>query len=324
MYESPGRGYFEDLRRETGFTRDPLEKMYRLVDLLKSMYGLGDLGTKLALKGGTAIQLLFFGLSRLSVDVDLNYVGSPDRDTMQKDRKVIRETLKKIFREKNYTLADNKNMYALEQFDLNYIGVAGNMDRLKIEINYIERLPVLPLKRMVLSQPFDLLGDVAFQTYAFEEHMAMKTRALLTRGTPRDLYDIYRMIKTGIVFDMNILKKLTLFYLILTSIDVRTITSASFREIDERAVSSNLSPLLKIEERGIDPEEMKGIVTPIMENILDLNHLEKDFLDIFYDQKRFVQDLLFGEMEIEDSLDDHPALQWRLKRLQYPNGPGEM
>jgi hypothetical protein len=36
----------------------------------------------MALKGGTALNLFHFDVPRLSVDIDLNYVGAIERDTM--------------------------------------------------------------------------------------------------------------------------------------------------------------------------------------------------------------------------------------------------
>ena len=38
---------------------------------------------RLVLKGGTALNLFFFDLPRLSVDIDLNYIGQLDRQDMQ-------------------------------------------------------------------------------------------------------------------------------------------------------------------------------------------------------------------------------------------------
>jgi len=320
LFESPGRRFFEDLKLSTGFTRDPLEKMYRLLDLIQEMNKVNKLDKKLALKGGTAIQLMYFGLSRLSVDVDLNYVGSIDRDVMQKERETIRKILSKLFREKGYTLIQNKNMYALEQFELSYIGVAGNTDRLKVEINYLERLPLLPLTSAPLSHPFEPLGNVSFQTYSFEEHMAMKTRALLTRGTPRDLYDTHKMMATDINYDAELLRKLTQFYLILAPIDLRTLTSDRVRNINRQEVRANLEPLLKRQERDIDPEVLKENVIPFIEKIIDFDDMEKKFLAKFYNEKVFVHDMLFKNDEIPKDLNEHPALQWRLLRLLNPEG----
>ena len=51
MLESPGRSYFEKLSSETDFNRDILEKVYRLLELLKTMSKAPDIEGKLALKG---------------------------------------------------------------------------------------------------------------------------------------------------------------------------------------------------------------------------------------------------------------------------------
>jgi predicted nucleotidyltransferase component of viral defense system len=47
------------------------------------------LKTRVALKGGTALNLFVFDVPRLSVDIDLNYVGSADRETMLAQRAKI-------------------------------------------------------------------------------------------------------------------------------------------------------------------------------------------------------------------------------------------
>jgi len=49
-----------------------------------------------ALKGGTALNVFHLQLDRLSVDIDLNYVGALDRDTMLKERPKIEEALQRI------------------------------------------------------------------------------------------------------------------------------------------------------------------------------------------------------------------------------------
>ena len=55
---------------EMGFIKDTLEKVYRLADILEYINTNILLKDKLALKGGTAINLLIFNLPRLSVDID--------------------------------------------------------------------------------------------------------------------------------------------------------------------------------------------------------------------------------------------------------------
>jgi len=69
------RKYFESLSEKTGFQKDILEKVYRLISLLKGIQEDGFLRKIPVLKGGTAINFLYFKLPRLSIDIDLNYVS---------------------------------------------------------------------------------------------------------------------------------------------------------------------------------------------------------------------------------------------------------
>lgn len=50
--------------------------------------------------------------------------------------------LHRIFQEYNYKLENNLSFHALEQYVLTYENCVWNNDRMKVEINYLERLPV--------------------------------------------------------------------------------------------------------------------------------------------------------------------------------------
>ena len=67
----------QELAREataTGFGAEPLKKVFRLMALLDALGSHPFLKTRIALKGGTALNLFYFDVPRLSVDIDLNYV----------------------------------------------------------------------------------------------------------------------------------------------------------------------------------------------------------------------------------------------------------
>ena len=71
---------------ETGFRPGMLEKVAHLLGLLESLRSHPFLKDKLVLKGGTALNLFVFEVPRLSVDIDLNYVGIEERDGMLAER----------------------------------------------------------------------------------------------------------------------------------------------------------------------------------------------------------------------------------------------
>ncbi|WP_172623480.1 nucleotidyl transferase AbiEii/AbiGii toxin family protein [Arabiibacter massiliensis] len=53
-----------------------VDKVERLFDLLEEMDRHPDLRGKLALHGGTAINLFMLEIPRLSVDIDVSYIGA--------------------------------------------------------------------------------------------------------------------------------------------------------------------------------------------------------------------------------------------------------
>jgi len=55
------------------------------------------LKNRLVLKGGTALNLFFFEVPRLSVDIDLNYVGKTERQEMLLERPEVERALESVF-----------------------------------------------------------------------------------------------------------------------------------------------------------------------------------------------------------------------------------
>ena len=60
----------------TGFRPEVFEKVHHLLNLLEAINQEEFLRDRLALKGGTALNLFLFDLPRLSVDIDLNLFKS--------------------------------------------------------------------------------------------------------------------------------------------------------------------------------------------------------------------------------------------------------
>lgn len=136
------------MAKELGFVRDILEKGCRLADVLKFMESDEILSKGIALKGGTAVNLTIFDLPRLSVDIDLDYCRSIDREEMFADRETVTDKISKYMTANEYILnPKSKNYHALDSFVYEYVNCGGAKDNLKIEINYMLRCHVLPVTR---------------------------------------------------------------------------------------------------------------------------------------------------------------------------------
>lgn len=144
------------MAKELGFPRDTLEKVCRLADVLKFMESDELLSEGIALKGGTAINLTIFDLPRLSVDIDLDYCRSIEREEMLADRGIITDKISKYMMANGYVLSPkSKSYHALDSFVYEYVNCGGTKDNLKIEINYMLRCHVLPVARREVRLPWN-------------------------------------------------------------------------------------------------------------------------------------------------------------------------
>ena len=302
------RETMERYSRETGFHVDILEKVYRLMNLLREINIIPRVREKLVLKGGTAINFIYFDIPRLSVDIDIDYIGSIDKKKMIEDRKNVEDILIKLFRKLGYQVDTNKP-YALLQYTLGYRNTAGNMDRIKLEMNFFNRVPVFKSVEKEIRNPF-YMENMIVKTLELEELFGRKMRALVTRGTPRDLYDVYHLLESGIKIDIQKLRKCFIFYLCCHS-DPRNMNLNFVEDITQRDIKTGLLPLLRKGEK-INVEEMKNKVLPLLEEFLEFEEKEKEFIDELYDKKNYRPELLFEDFNYNRDIVDHPGIKWHL------------
>ena len=84
------------LAKSLGYRPEILEKVIVLINLLNKFFEDDFLKNKFALKGGTALNLFLLDLPRLSVDIDLNYIGSANRDEMLEDKAQVQRRISTI------------------------------------------------------------------------------------------------------------------------------------------------------------------------------------------------------------------------------------
>src|SRR5215472_8482862 len=94
--------YVKRIAYASGFDAVQLEKVIRLRQLLIEFRKHSFLRERLVLKGGTAVNLFYLELARLSVDIDLNYIGQLDREEMQRERLEIVKATEQITKALGY------------------------------------------------------------------------------------------------------------------------------------------------------------------------------------------------------------------------------
>ena len=115
-----------DIMSTDEFEPRTVDKVERLLDLLDEMERHPALKGKLALHGGTAINLFMIDVPRLSVDIDVSYIGSVSREDMLVDRPRIEEGIKAVARALGYAVEPHPGGHAGRTFLLRYRGDWGS------------------------------------------------------------------------------------------------------------------------------------------------------------------------------------------------------
>jgi hypothetical protein len=87
------RETLQDLAAERQLQPATLERVIRLIDILDAFGADPPIGPRVALKGGTALNVFHSDLDRLSVDIDVNYVGAVEKEQMDADRPVLEDRI---------------------------------------------------------------------------------------------------------------------------------------------------------------------------------------------------------------------------------------
>lgn len=299
---------------DTNFNKNTCEKVLRLFSIL-NFINTNEIANALALKGGTAINLFLLDLPRLSIDIDLDFNLPVDRETMLLYRSKIDVLIRNYMENEGYHLSGrSKFVHTLDSYVYSYQTTFGSNDVLKIEINYSDRVHILKTE---VRNSTDILGETAStNVLASEELIGSKINALLTRTTPRDVYDVYNLFNTKNIKDENLIKKIAIFYICLGSeipINFDNILNNALNKIQNLSYQRIKETLIPVLHKGIkfNITDVTSFVSKKIKEmfILDLNDIE--FINNI-NNKKFVPNTLFENYQIED-ISNHPMGLWKTK-----------
>lgn len=213
---------------------------------------------RVALKGGTAINLFIENMPRLSVDIDLCYLPIQPREKALKSiDDIMRVTGAELSKEPGVLTQINKTTEGIAK----QILVQKGRSSVKIEVNYVLRGCVYEIEILPLCQN----AQDMFKTYteirclSIEDIYAGKFCAALDRQHPRDLYDVMVFFQNHTFTEK--LKNAFLVYLISGN----------------RPISEMIRPTL-LDQRELYENEFRGMTgTPVT-----YEELEKARIDLIH------------------------------------------
>jgi predicted nucleotidyltransferase component of viral defense system len=297
----------------TGFRTDILEKVGLLIHLLEAMRSHPFLKGRLALKGGTALNLFIFDVPRLSIDIDLNYVGASDRETMLAERPKVEAALQAVFSREGFTIRHMPGEHAGGKWQLRYQGASGQGGSLEVDVSFMFRVPLWPLKVMT-SQPVGVWQATDIQVLDIHELAAGKLAALLSRKQARDLFDCSHLFRTGALEP----EQLRLAFVLYGAMNRRDWRTVAIDEVSLETKDFEQKLLPTLQSKGVDTMRTASFTKGLIEDcrhglaaLLPFRVTEMEFLDLLLDKGEIKPELLTADEGMQDRIKRHPLLEWK-------------
>ncbi len=206
----------------------------------------------LVFKGGTALRLVWRG-NRYSEDLDFN--GPEDVSTLERLWEGVVTGLG------DYGIvAEMRNAWTSQvgySFDISYRGPlydgrARSKGKVRIDIN--RRQEEVETRRELVTSEYDDVRPFVVTVLTPEHLLAEKIRALLVRGKPRDLYDIWLLLGQGVLPDPALIERKLALYELSFSIEALDAALARVRADWERDLQPLLPQFVAYEDvmRGVE------------------------------------------------------------------------
>ena len=222
------------IAEERGFAPEPVERMIRLFDVLETFASDDVMGPRMALVGGTALNAFHAALPRLSLDIDIHYMGRGDSVRIDEERPAFEGRALRIMEGKEYSLLRNPRSDTSGRWVFGYADMQGVDAQLHIDVNYAQRPPFFGISTLSSAS----LGNHRAKEIPVVdkgEVVGGKLAALVHRGRARDLFD------ARTVADMPDLdwRRIKLAALVLGAGDRHT----DWRELSPSSIKGNMTDL---------------------------------------------------------------------------------
>ena len=309
--------------RAEGFSERVVEKVLQLLRLLTALNSHPGLRGKWALKGGTALNLFVLRHPRLSVDIDLNYIGALDREKMLADRLRVERAARAVFSREGFTVRRMPDEHAGGKWRLAYVSYTGQPSVLEVDMNYMYRQPLWEV-REVDSHRVGGFRAKRIPLVDLHELAAGKLAALLSRRQSRDLFDCSRILGLEDLAS----DRLRLAFVVYGAMNRRDWRTVSVEDIDfeARELARNLRPMLRAPEPSgevVTADYARRLVEDCkraLSAVLPFADNELAFLEVLLEKGEVDAGLLTCDTSLRQRIHSQPLLQWKALNVRRHKG----
>lgn len=312
----------EDLQhiaKTAGFRPEMLEKVIRLIELLNELFDNSYLKTRLALKGGTALNLFYFTLPRLSVDIDLNYVGAVDRETMVEERKELEAIIIGLCQRSGFTVKLIATEHAGGKWRLSYNSALQPGGNLEIDLSYLYRVVFWP----IVTKDSCLVGQYQAKNIpllSYNELAAGKLAALMARRASRDLYDVHRLLFDPALQNEIDMKRLRLAFIVYGGMNRHDWRTIKIEDIgfDSQELQNKLIPVLNQKELQNTSlaSHLVGECQQALSGLLPFTEDERAFFDRLLNDGEIEASFITTDPTMQEKINAHPGLLWKAQHVK--------
>ena len=309
------------VHQQTGFDQLYIEKVLRLLGILELFFSTPVLKDKYVLKGGTALNLFYFQLPRLSVDIDLNYLGL-DREIMLADRREHESVLSELLTANGYNLKRVPEEHAGGKWRLGYRSYSGITQNIELDLNYMHRIALMPVEKRS-SFPLGTFKVDNIPVLDIHELAAGKLCALIARCKPRDLFDTYHLLNHA-ELEQSALRKCFVVYAAFNKVDFSEVSGLEELKFDTQQFRQELMETLAHGSVNETPQVyLEKLLTGCrdkLNTVLPYSDAESEFLIAVNKRGEIKMELLDNSVPWCDAVNKHPMLQWKVFNVRKHYG----
>ena len=202
-----------------------LHQVRFLINILNEIKGIDK---NFALKGGTAINLFYQNLPRLSIDLDFTYLPIKEREQSFNEIENFLTIIKNNLKHKSFCVRDSNNT-------CKKLIVSSNFGNIKIEPSFVLRghLENVEFVELCEKAQEQFETDVYFLCLSKRETYSGKFIAALDRQHPRDLFDMKIFLKQFFAEDADMKRfyELVLIYLLQSNRPISELINPHFSDL---------------------------------------------------------------------------------------------
>jgi len=259
-----------------------------------------------ALKGGTAINLFYRDLPRLSVDIDLTYLPIQSREESLSGINAAMERIMKSVRK--IPGVSSKRIKGGGKNETRVLVMEGT-SAVKVEASPVTRGVILEPK-VVRVQP-GVEKDFGFAEavlVSFEDAYAGKLHATLSRQHPRDIFDVHLLYENEGI--SNLLFRALMVYLSCSSRPLHELLNPNLPDISDAYEKEFVGMVVTADDLTLD--ELLNTRNRLIKDIQ--SRLKGDISEYLRSLQNGKPD--FSLLNLSEELVNLPAIQWKLLNLR--------